>query len=259
MRAQWLARRFAAVTGVVVAIGMGAPAVAAIGMGAPAVAPTPTGTSTPTPTRGPCDPPPVAGSVIDQTATSITFALNVSLACGIPTEAARVTVYASFDDAQNWRNPRGSAAASTPAEAAALTVAQLTPDTAYWYRFTGGGSPFSSLVMGPTHTRPDAGCTATYQLDGFWDGGFVARVTVQNTSGNAIAGWQTDWTWPSGQALTAIWSAAATSTGGRVSAANAAYNGSLAAGASTTFGFLGAGAAPTDLPVTCSSTGLAEQ
>ncbi|MFC0527207.1 cellulose binding domain-containing protein [Phytohabitans kaempferiae] len=89
--------------------------------------------------------------------------------------------------------------------------------------------------------------------------GFVARVTVQNTSGNATAGWQVDWTWPHGQALTAIWSAAATSTGGTVSAANTDYNGSLAAGASTTFGFLGTGAAPTDLTLACSPTALAEQ
>ncbi|GAA1763104.1 cellulose binding domain-containing protein [Luedemannella helvata] len=239
MRGHWLVRGIAGATGIVVALGLGAPAVAA--------------DPTPTPTGTACVAPPVSGSVVGQSATSLTFALSVSLACGF--QAASVTVYTSFDDAQMSRNARGSAVARTSAEAAALTVTGLTPGTAYWYRFAGGGSNFSSLVMGPAHTATQAaGCAATYQLDGSWEGGFVARVTVQNTSGGAIAGWRVNWTWPDGQALTAAWSATATSAGAAVSVANAGYNGALAADASTAFGFLGAGAGPASLTLTCSLT-----
>ncbi len=240
MRGQWLVRGIAGATGFMVALGLGAPAVAA--------------DPTPTPTGTACVAPPVSGSVVGRSATSLTFALSVSVACGF--QAASVAVYTSFDDAQMSRNVRGSAVARTSAEAAALTVSGLTPGTAYWYRFAGGGSNFYSLVMGPTHTEEQpAGCAAEYQLDGSWEGGFVARVTVRNTSGGAISGWRVTWTWPSGQAVTAAWNTDATSAGAEVSAANASYNGVLAADASTAFGFLGTGSGPASLTLRCSLSG----
>jgi mannan endo-1,4-beta-mannosidase len=68
-----------------------------------------------------------------------------------------------------------------------------------------------------------------------WPGGFQAEVRV--TAGSAsISSWRVTWTWANGQAITQFWSANVT---GSVVATNMAYNGSLGAGQSTSWGFLG--------------------
>jgi mannan endo-1,4-beta-mannosidase len=56
---------------------------------------------------------------------------------------------------------------------------------------------------------------------------------------SAISGWTVNWTFADGQTVTQPWSATVTSSGSDVTARNLSYNGSLGAGVSTTFGFLG--------------------
>nr|AEC53458.1 cellulosome enzyme dockerin type I [Actinosynnema pretiosum subsp. auranticum] len=83
-----------------------------------------------------------------------------------------------------------------------------------------------------------AGCTATYTVTNQWQGGFQAEVRV--TAGSApISSWAVTWTAGAGETITQSWNAAVTSQGGSVTARNAAHNGAVAAGGSTTFGFLG--------------------
>ncbi|MGC9666003.1 cellulase family glycosylhydrolase [Planosporangium sp. 12N6] len=92
----------------------------------------------------------------------------------------------------------------------------------------------------PTTTPPSGGrrCSATYSVIGQWSGGFQGEVRV--TAGNtAISGWTVTWTFANGQAVTQSWNATVTSSGSTVTARNVSYNGSLAAGAGTTFGFIG--------------------
>jgi cellulase/cellobiase CelA1 len=86
-----------------------------------------------------------------------------------------------------------------------------------------------------------------------WGGGFQAEVRVVAGSA-AITGWTVNWTFTGGQTVSSVWSATVTSSGSAVTARNVTYNGSLAAGAATTFGFLGAGTAGTAPAVTCSAT-----
>ena len=91
----------------------------------------------------------------------------------------------------------------------------------------------------PPTTPPPAGngaCTATFRKTNEWSGGFGAEVTVR--AGNAaISGWTVAWTWPNGQSITNSWNATVTSSGSSVTASNVAYNGSLSANATTSFGF----------------------
>ena len=106
-------------------------------------------------------------------------------------------------------------------------------------------SPSRSASPTPTGTR---GCTATYSIQNSWPGGFQGGVTV--TAGSAaISNWTVTWTFANGQTVTQFWSTTLTSSGSSVTAKNVSYNGSLAAGASTTFGFLassnGTNTAPT--------------
>jgi hypothetical protein len=95
-------------------------------------------------------------------------------------------------------------------------------------------------------------CTATYTIVNSWAGGFQAQVTV--TAGSApLSNWTVGWTFPGDQKINQMWNAAYSQTGEAVTAHNMSYNGSLAAGASTSFGFTGtftsSDAAPT---LTCS-------
>jgi mannan endo-1,4-beta-mannosidase len=109
--------------------------------------------------------------------------------------------------------------------------------------------PTTPPTTAPT-TPPPSGktCTATYSILGQWPGGFQGDVRV--TAGSAaISGWTVTWTFANGQTVNQAWSATVTSSGSSVTARNVGYNGSLGAGASATFGFIGAwngtNAAPT--------------
>ncbi|MDG4766252.1 lytic polysaccharide monooxygenase [Solwaraspora sp. WMMD406] len=98
------------------------------------------------------------------------------------------------------------------------------------------------------------GCRATFSVVATWQGGFQADVRVTAGS-SAITGWTVGWTNPGGQQVTQAWNATLSSSGSAVTARNVGYNGSLAAGASTTFGLLGSvSGTPTAASLTCSAT-----
>ena len=88
---------------------------------------------------------------------------------------------------------------------------------------------------------------------GSWQGGFQANVTVTNNAAAAINGWTVSWTLPSGQTVSQVWSGTLSTSGSTVSVRNAAWNGALAAGAGTTFGFIGTGAAGATPALTCTT------
>jgi alpha-L-fucosidase 2 len=102
---------------------------------------------------------------------------------------------------------------------------------------------------------PTGGCTATYSITGDWGGGFQGEVTVRNGT-TAITGWNVTWTFANGQTVTQAWGGTSTQTGSSVSVRNVAYNGTLAAGASTTFGFIGNRTTQNSIPtnVSCART-----
>ncbi|WIM99822.1 PHB depolymerase family esterase [Actinoplanes oblitus] len=97
----------------------------------------------------------------------------------------------------------------------------------------------------PPSSQPPvpSGCTASISLNS-WTGGYVATVTV-TAGASAINGWTVGTTLPSGSAITNSWSATGSGTSGAVSFTNVNYNGSLAAGGKTQFGFQGTGTGPT--------------
>ncbi|MET8861773.1 cellulose binding domain-containing protein [Nonomuraea sp. NPDC004580] len=100
-----------------------------------------------------------------------------------------------------------------------------------------------------TPTVPAGDCAAAYKTTGQWQGGFQGEVTVTNTGTAPMSGWTVSWTYADGQRVTQLWGGTLSANGSSVTVRNAAWNGSLAPGASTTFGFLGsstgAGTAPT--------------
>ncbi|MEU7589095.1 cellulose binding domain-containing protein [Micromonospora sp. NPDC049230] len=106
------------------------------------------------------------------------------------------------------------------------------------------GTPTTPPPSGPT-------CTATYRTVNSWSGGFQGEVTV--TAGTAaINGWTVRWELNNGQSISQVWSGTLSTSGSTATVRNVSYNGSLAAGATTSFGFLGSGTPATTSP-TCVS------
>ena len=98
------------------------------------------------------------------------------------------------------------------------------------------GSPGSPSPT-PTPTPTPAGaCRVTYTMN-TWNTGFTAAVTITNTSASPINTWSLTFTLPSGQTVTSAWNATISPSSGQVTATNVSYNGTIAAGASTNFGF----------------------
>ena len=121
----------------------------------------------------------------------------------------------------------------------------------------GGGTttPPTTPTTPTTPTSPPAsgGCAAMYSIVSAWTGGFQGQVMVHATDA-AIGKWTVSWTWPGTQTLAQLWSGTATSSGSLVTVENVSWNGTVAAGGSTTFGFLGSGTAPATVNnLTCST------
>ncbi|MDQ1289286.1 MAG: Cellulose-binding protein [Actinomycetota bacterium] len=95
-------------------------------------------------------------------------------------------------------------------------------------------------------------CTATAKTVQSWPGGFEGKVTV--TAGESkIYGWKVAWTMGSGQTMGDAWNGTRTVDGSKVTMENSPWNGTLAPGASMTFGFIGFGDGP--MPeMTCAAT-----
>lgn len=110
-------------------------------------------------------------------------------------------------------------------------------------------TPTPTPTPTPAPTQPPAGaCTASVSVNQ-WTGGFV--VTVRLTAGSSgLSGWRAALTLPAGAAVSNAWNATASGTAGAVTFTNAAWNGTLAPGGSTEFGFQGTGSAQ-PLSVTC--------
>ncbi|MEY9864030.1 O-glycosyl hydrolase [Catenulispora sp. GAS73] len=120
----------------------------------------------------------------------------------------------------------------TPTTAGTSTVTVTATDS------TGasGSASFTWTVSGGGTTGP---CHVDYARTSEWPGGFTANVTITDTGTTGINGWTVTWTFPGDQKITNAWSATTAQNGAAVSAKNAAYNGSIAPGANTSFGFQG--------------------
>ncbi|MFI7544019.1 cellulase family glycosylhydrolase [Actinoplanes sp. NPDC049599] len=122
-------------------------------------------------------------------------------------------------------------------------------------RYGGGTEPTGSASPSPSTSTPPVptgACTATYQQTSAWSGGFQGEVTIKNTGTAAARSWTATWTNPAGTSVASLWNGVLSTSGSAVTVRNAAHNGALAAGASTTFGFVGSGPAATPV-ITCSA------
>ncbi|ARP72379.1 chitinase [Streptomyces pluripotens] len=94
--------------------------------------------------------------------------------------------------------------------------------------------------------------TATYTKTSDWGTGFGGQWTIKNTGTSSISSWTVQWDFPSGTSVTSAWDADVTSSGTHWTAKNKSYNGTIAPGASVSFGFNGAGSGS---PANCTVNG----
>jgi len=147
-----------------------------------------------------------AGQSLTYSATGLPAGLSISgsgLITGTPTAAGTSSVTVTATD--------GTGASGS---------------AAFTWTVTGGGTG-----SGP--------CGVTYTRTSECPGGFTANVTITNTATAPVNGWTVAWTFPGDQKISDAWSATTTQNGEAVSATNAGYNGSIAPGATASFGFQG--------------------
>ncbi|MFJ9977022.1 glycosyl hydrolase family 18 protein [Streptomyces cyaneofuscatus] len=106
--------------------------------------------------------------------------------------------------------------------------------------------PFAAMVGLATPAAAATSATATYTKKSDWGSGFEGQWTVKNTGTTALSSWTIEWDYPAGTRVNSAWDATVTNSGNRWTAKNLGWNGSIAPGASLSFGFNGSGpGAPT--------------
>ncbi|MEU0671186.1 glycoside hydrolase family 6 protein [Streptomyces lavendulocolor] len=99
------------------------------------------------------------------------------------------------------------------------------------------------------------GCRVDYQVTNQWSTGFGANVTVTNT-GDPVSSWTLEWSYAGDQRIGQSWNATTTQSGAAVTARNVSYNGSLATGGSTSFGFNASYSGTNAVPTTFKLNGV---
>ncbi len=98
------------------------------------------------------------------------------------------------------------------------------------------------------------GCRVDYTVTNQWNPGFGADVTITNL-GDPVNGWTLTWSFGAGQTVTQAWNASTSQSGTQVTAKNVAYNGTLATGASSSFGFNGTWSGSNPVPTSFALNG----
>ncbi len=101
--------------------------------------------------------------------------------------------------------------------------------------------PLAAMVGLATPAEAATSVTATYTKTQDWGTGFGASWTIKNTGTTTISAWNLEWDYPSGTKVTSAWDATVTNSGDHWTAKNVSWNGTLAPGASVSFGYNGSG------------------
>lgn len=99
---------------------------------------------------------------------------------------------------------------------------------------------------------PASAATAVFSVTNNWGNGYQGEVTVTNNTSAQISGWRVEFDLPAPSSVSQSWNTQQTTSGSHYTFTNLSWNGTLAAGASTSFGFLVNG---TGTPVNCTVNG----
>ncbi|GAB3149804.1 cellulose binding domain-containing protein [Microbispora hainanensis] len=118
-----------------------------------------------------------------------------------------------------------------------------------WRALTAMAALALALVALPAEA---ATVKAVFSADSDWGSGYQGRYTITNTGTAAITGWTVEFDLPAGSTAGTYWDALMTRAGDHYTFRNREYNGGLAPGASTTFGWVNGGPGT---PVNCRLNG----
>ncbi|MFI7573600.1 chitinase [Micromonospora sp. NPDC049497] len=99
-----------------------------------------------------------------------------------------------------------------------------------------------------------AGPSATFVKTSDWGSGWEGKYTITNGGSSTINGWSLAFDLPAGTSVGTYWDAMLTSSGQRYTFTNRSWNGSVAPGASVSFGFIASGPGS---PMNCQLNGAA--
>jgi hypothetical protein len=131
-----------------------------------------------------------------------------------------------------------TASISKTASATASVTASVSPSRSSASPSRSSVSP-SRSSSSPSPSNQGGTLTASYAVQSQWGNGFVSNVTLTNNTSRTITSWRVTWTWGGNQQITNGWNSTISQSGSSVTATNASWNGTLAPGQSTSFGFQG--------------------
>jgi hypothetical protein len=130
-------------------------------------------------------------------------------------------------------SPSSTATATATPSSSSTATATATPSPSSTATVTPGNTPTVTASASPTTA---ANCTVEYtQQD--WDVGATVNIVIKNNGSEAIDGWTLKWDYAGNQKITNFWCGKITQSGTTVTVANAAYNSTIPAGGSVSFGF----------------------
>ena len=95
--------------------------------------------------------------------------------------------------------------------------------------------------------------TAAFSKDSGWGTGYQGKYTITNGGSTTLTSWKIEVDVPAGGSISSAWDAALTHSGQHYTFTNQSYNGTIAPGASVSFGFNGAPESAT--PANCTLNG----
>ncbi|MBG0566765.1 cellulose binding domain-containing protein [Actinoplanes sp. NEAU-A11] len=150
-----------------------------------------------------------------------------------------------------YRQNGGAAELLGETTGTSLTARNLEPGRRYTVNVLardGAGrlSPASPPLTFTTGTPAGAACTVKFRNTNDWGNGFIGSIDITNNAASALNGWTLGFTWPTTwQSVSNGWNATWNSSGRTVRVTS---DSALAAGASTSVGFVGSYSGPNVLP-----------
>ncbi|MEV0402719.1 glycosyl hydrolase family 18 protein [Actinoallomurus sp. NPDC050550] len=115
----------------------------------------------------------------------------------------------------------------------------------------------ATALLALPHFTPNARAatapTATFTKDSGWGTGYQGKYTITNGGSTTLNGWKVEFDVPAGGSVGSYWDALMTQSGTHYTFTNRDYNGTLAPGASASFGWVGAPESAT--PLNCKLNG----
>ncbi|MET9230583.1 cellulose binding domain-containing protein [Lentzea sp. NPDC003310] len=118
-------------------------------------------------------------------------------------------------------------------------------------------TPPPPVVTTTTSSPPAPACAVAYRLEGEWDGGFQAKITIRNTGAAAVNGWSLKWSFADGQTVRQMWNASASQRGSAVTATPAEHTRSIPSRGQVEIGFLGSSRGRNGAPASFTLNGTA--